>query len=169
MNQAASKRLPWLDRWTQPSLEQLLQPLSDQQRSIAERLIEGMEKFEGVHWHFAWHGRAWKWTLQFDLYDAEGGFIGPIAYIVPNPETFEFCMPLKEQTIEQVNLKRLQRFVRDGLRAAKCAVTLHWAVFHPTAGTETEQLLDLVKRVHKVLYHQQYQQAQEAQAESEAE
>jgi len=155
MNQAASTRLPWQDRWTRPSLEALLQPLSEQQRKVCERLIEGIEQFEGMHWHFAWHGRAWKWTLQFDLYDQAGGLIGPIAYLVPNPDFVELCMPLKESTIEQVNFKRLQKFVRDGLRAAKCAVTLHWAIFNPTAMSEADQLLDLVKRVHKVLTAEQ--------------
>jgi hypothetical protein len=151
MNQTAAKRLPWEDRWAQPTLEQLTQPLNEQQRKVCQRLLDGLDQFEGLHWHFAWHGRAWKWTLQFDLYDSEGQFIGPLVYIVPNPDLFEFCMPMKEATIEQVNLKRLQKFVRDGLRAAKCAVSLHWAIFHPTAATETDQLLDLVKRVHKVL------------------
>lgn len=151
MNQAATSRLHWEDRWNQPTLEQLTGALKDHNRKIVERLVEGVEAYEGVHRHFAWHGRAWKWTIQFDLYDAEGKLIGPVAYIVPNPETPEFCMPLKEQTIQQVNLKRLNKFVRDGVRAAKCAVELHWAIFNPTAVTEADQLLDLFKRVYKVL------------------
>jgi hypothetical protein len=151
MNQAASQRLPWQDRWQQPTYEQLAASLSDQQRKVFDRLAEGIEQFDGVHWDFAWHGRAWKWTLQFDLYDDQQNLIGPLVYLVPNPDQLEFCMPLKEDTIHQVNLKRLQKFVRDGLRAAKCAVEMHWAFFHPTAVTEADQLLDLVKRVRKVL------------------
>jgi hypothetical protein len=162
MNQTASPRLPWQDRWHEPSYEQLVSPLSEQQRKVFDRLVEGIAEFEGVDWYFAWHGRAWKWTLQFDLYDDQQQLIGPLVYLVPNPDQLEFCMPLKEATIQQVNLKRLHKFVRDGLRAAKCAVELHWAFFHPTAGTEADQLLDLVKRVRKVLRGEQSQQSSQA-------
>jgi len=158
MNQVASQRLPWHDRWQQPSLQQLTSALGEQQQKVFDQLVKGVERFDGIHWHFVWHGRSWKWTLQFDLYDANGEFIGPILYLVPNPAQIEFCMPLRETTIEQVNIKRLQKFVRDGLRAAKCAVEYHWAFFHPTAGTEAEQLVDLVKRVRKVLRGEQTSQ-----------
>jgi hypothetical protein len=152
MNQTQSTpRLPWQDRWQQPSLEQLTEPLSEQQQRIIHRLIEGIDSFEGIERHFAWHGRSWKWTIQCDLYDAQGEPIGPLVYLVPNPDALEFCMPLKEDTIHQINLKPCNRFVRDGVRAAKCAVTMHWAIFHPTAVTEADHLLDLVNRVHKVL------------------
>ena len=151
MSQPASSRHPWEDRWHEPTLDQLNEPLKEGQRRVVQRLIEGVEAFDGVDWHFAWHGRAWKWTIQFDLYDASGQLIGPIAYLVPNPDLVELCLPLKEETIHQVNLKRLHKFVRDGVRAAKCAVELHWAVFNPTAVSEADQLVDLVKRVRKVL------------------
>jgi len=151
MSQAATPRHPWEDRWHEPTLEQLTEPLKEHQQRVVQRLIEGIEAFDGIERRFAWHGRAWKWTLQFDLVDAEGNPLGTIAYLVPNPNLVELCLPLKEQTIQQVNLKRLNKFVRDGIRAAKCAVELHWAVFNPTAVTEADQLVDLVKRVRKVL------------------
>lgn len=151
---------PWEDRWVQPELEQLLAPLDEQRRKVVDILIEQIGAFPGVHQKLIWHGTAWRWTLQFSLYAEDGKLIDTFAYLVPNPQTPVICIPLKPETVEKLPLKRLNRYIRDGIRVAKRAVDIYWAVWTPTAVTETEHLMDLIKRRHKLMMARQAEAAE---------
>ena len=142
---------PWEDRWVQPEVAQLLDPLDEQRRKIVDILIEKINEYPGVHQSLIWHGTAWRWTLEFSLYDEDGKLIETLAYLVPNPESPVLCMPMKAQMMNKLPIKRLNRYIRDGIRVAKRAVDIYWAVWTPTAVTETEHLMDLIKRRHKIL------------------
>jgi len=142
---------PWEDRWAQPELEQLLAPLDEQRRKVVDILIEMIGDYEGVHLSVIWHGTAWKWTLQFSLYGPDGNLIDTLAYLVPKPEAPVLCVPLRPSTVEKLPLKRLNRYIRDGIRVAKRAVDIYWAVWTPTAVTETDHLRDLIKRRYKLM------------------
>jgi len=145
---------PWEDRWAMPELDQLLKPIEEQRRKVVDILIKQIGEYPGVHQTLIWHGTAWKWTLQFSLYGEDGELIDTLAYLVPNPESPVLCVPLKPQTVEKLPLKRLNRYIRDGIRVAKRAVEIYWAVWNPTAVTETEHLMDLIKRRHKIMLAQ---------------
>jgi hypothetical protein len=148
----APKRLPWDDRWNQPQLEELLTVYEDpMKRKVIDTLLARFSAFDGMQQSLHWHGTAWKWTLQFTLHDPDGKPMELMAYFVPNPVSPRMCIPLREEVISQLPIKRLNRYIRDGIRSSKCAVELHWAVWVPTAQTEVEYLTDLFKRKHKML------------------
>lgn len=142
---------PWEDRWVQPELEQLLTPMDEQRRKVVDILIAQIGAYPGVHQTLIWHGTAWRWTLQFSLYAEDGKLIDTLAYLVPNPESPVLCVPMKLDAVNKLPLKRLNRYIRDGIRVAKRAVDIYWATWTPTAVTETEHLMDLIKRRHKTL------------------
>jgi len=144
-------KTPWEDRWAKPELEQLLAPLDEQRRKVVDILIELIKSFDGVALSVIWHGTAWKWTLQFSLYDTDGNLIDTLAYLVPKPEVPVLCVPLRAKTVEKLPLKRLNRYVRDSIRVSKRAVDIYWAVWTPSAVTETDHLRDLIKRCHKIM------------------
>ena len=85
------------------------------------------------------------------LHDDNGREMDVMAYFVPNPQTPIFCIPMRQELIAQLPLKRLNRYIREGIRSSKCAVELHWAMWVPTASTEADHLTDLFKRKHKIL------------------
>jgi hypothetical protein len=145
---------PWEDRWAKPELEQLLAPLDEQRRKVVDILIDQIKSFDGVELSVIWHGTAWKWTLQFSLYGPDGNLIDTLAYLVPKPEVPVLCVPLRAKTVEKLPLRRLNRYVRDSIRVAKRAVDIYWAVWTPSAVTETEHLRDLFKRIHKIMMAQ---------------
>jgi hypothetical protein len=152
MNRSAIKtRLPWEDRWTTPSLRQLVHDCEEQRRKVVETLIEQLSGFEGVSQTLLWYGAAWKWTLQFDLQTSSSKQPIILAYLVPKPEAPLLCIPLSKEIIEQLPIRRLNKTVRDGIRSAKCAVEIHWAIWTPSAMTEVEAMVDLIKRKHKLL------------------
>lgn len=147
---AAAKRLPWQDRWTEPTLAQLLHPIEETRRKAVDNLIAAFEGFEGVERSIIWYGTSWKWTIEFTL--ALGGDEGEVmAYIVPSPMAPVICIPLEDAVISKLPIRRLNRYIRDGIRGSKCAVETHWALWTPSNGVEVEHLVDLFKRKHKLL------------------
>ena len=148
---AIKSRLAWEDRWTQPTLEQLLKPLREQTRDIFQAMMsEQIETIDGVEQHLIWYGAAWRWTIEYRV-PLGGQDSTNLLYLVPNPETPVVSVPLPDSVVQQLPVKRLNKYVRDGIRSAKCAVELHWAVWSPNARTEVEHLGDLIRRKHKLI------------------
>ncbi|MFA9476777.1 hypothetical protein ACERK3_00585 [Phycisphaerales bacterium AB-hyl4] len=147
---AIKPRIAWEDRWTQPTLEQLIEPLREQTREIFQAMMEQIEQIEGTEQHLIWYGPAWRWTIEYRI-PTHTGEPANLIYLVPNPETPVVSIPLPETIVAKLPVKRLNKYIRDGIRSAKCAVELHWAVWSPNAKTEVEHLGDLLRRKHKLL------------------
>lgn len=144
-------RPAWENRWNTPTFEELLIVQKEQHQNLLNKLLESIEAFEGISSSIVWYGSAWKWTIEYAFTDDDADTTEPLAYFVPDPEAPILCIPLREEMIDQLPLKRLNRYIREGVRGAKCAVQIHWAKWTPTAMTEVEYLLDLIKRKHKMV------------------
>ncbi|MEE9404616.1 MAG: DUF3788 family protein [Algisphaera sp.] len=141
----------WEDRWNQPTFETLMAVQKEQHFNLLNNLLERTHAYEGVERSLVWYGDAWKWTIQYSFDPTTTGTTEPLAYFVPDPEKATFCIPLREEMIAALPTKRLNRYIRDGIRSAKCAVEIHWVKWTPTAMTEVEHLMDLIKRKHKMI------------------
>ncbi|MEM6332628.1 MAG: hypothetical protein AAF823_04735 [Planctomycetota bacterium] len=142
----------WEDRWNVPELDTLLKSLGAEKKAAFRKMIDDFAAFPGVSQKLVWHGISWKWTLQFDLTHPESqAELGPIAYLVFEPETPVVCVPLSNEMVAAFPVRRLNRFVREAIRGAKCAIDIHWCLFTPSASFEFEHLNDLFKRKHKFL------------------
>ena len=162
MNKAAlTKRPAWEDRWTEPTAEQLLEMLKEPVRKAVQWLIEETHQLSGVEQRVRWFGTAWKWTIELTFTDAEGNDLGVLAYIVPSPETPVISIPLQRDVVDELPMRRLNKYIREGIRSAKCAVELHWAVWTPTSRSDAEHLYDLVKRKHRMRRGETSQQQQQ--------
>ena len=151
LTQTIIARRPWEDRWQQPDPELLLNVFDTHPRKVLTTLMENMEAFEGISKVLQWHGESWKWCWQFNLRKNGSSDDILVGYLVPNPQSPLICITLDDQMVSRLPMRRLNRYIRDGIRHAKCAVKVHWATWTPPAMTEAEQLLDLVKRKHKLL------------------
>ena len=147
---AAKTRLPWEDRWIEPELSQLVKPIEDQQRRAFSTLISNIDDMERVDRTLTWYGPAWKWTIEYQLLNTSGESMQVLAYLVPSNSGPLVCVPLTGKVIEQLPMRRLNKFIRNGIRSAKCAVKIHWAVWNLSASTEVTHLMDLMKRKHKI-------------------
>lgn len=145
-----TQRNPWEDRWSQPALPDLLAPLKAHHKKHLERLIEAIDAFEGARRSIIWYGPSWKWTLQYTL-DELPESDRVLCYLVPNTAGLTVSVPLSDGVILGLPKKRISKFVRDGIRSAKRAVSIHWAVWTPSTDGETAHLLDLIRRKHQHL------------------
>ncbi|QQE12498.1 hypothetical protein JD969_03230 [Planctomycetota bacterium] len=144
----------WEDRWTKPTFDMLMSVYDPAGRKrILEQLFANFDEFDNIRREIVWHGSAWKWTEQFILVDSKGKDIDILVFFVPNPETPQICVPLRKDFIDSLPMKRLNKFVREGIRSAvaKCAVEVAWASWSPNASTEVEHLTDLFKRKYKFM------------------
>ncbi len=146
-----TRRLPWEDRWAEPTLDQLMEPIVPQPRKALKTLMEQVEELGQVERSVTWYGPAWKWTLEYLLQDEQGADLNVLCYLVPSTASPVICVPLTEDVVERLPMRRLNRFIRNGIRSAKCAVSIHWAVWNLTAVAEAGHLMDLIKRKHKIL------------------
>ena len=151
----------WTNRWAPPTDEQLLSNLTGNTENHVRNLIQRVEDAApGVERRVVWHGTSWRWTIQFtspstlgfnDASDQEDEPGRDLLYtIVPNPLEVLVVIPLRPEHLEHLPIRRLNRYIRDGIRNAKWAVDLRWVKWIPTANTEVEHLLDLLKRKAKI-------------------
>lgn len=145
-----TRKAAWLDRWNQPTPEQLIEALKPHQQRNFGKLIAAMEQMEGVNQELIWYGASWKWTLHFFLGDDAEDESQTLCYIVPNTEQSPLLsMPYDLDFVSQLPSRRLSKFIRDGIRGSKCAVSYHWATWTPGLDNEVMMLVDLLKRKHK--------------------
>jgi len=155
------KRAAWEDRWSEPTAETLLASLKDPVQNAMQWLLEQTHQLAGIEQQVRWYGTAWKWTIELTFTDAEGEDLGVLAYIVPNPELPVVSIPLTQAVVDELPMRRLNKYIREGIRSAKCAVELHWANWTPTSKSDAEHLHDLLKRKHRMRRGETSQQQQQ--------
>jgi len=146
-----SRRVPWLDRWNEPTAEQLIEALKPHQQKNFNRIISALDEYGQLERGLIWYGASWKWTLHYKVAGSEGDEASTMCYIVPALETPLVSMPFSVNFVETLPIRRLSKFIRDGIRGAKCAVNFHWASWTPGLDNEVGMLLDLFKRKYKFL------------------
>ena len=146
---ATAARLPWEDRWTQPTAEQLLKAVNSESRSVLAKIMRALNGYDGVTQQVVWYGPGWNWTIQYQIQVAVDAPTNILCYLVPKRERPVVCVPLRARDINRLPVKRLNRIIREGIRNAKCAVTVSWATFTPSNESDAEHLVDLIKRKHK--------------------
>ena len=146
---ATAPRLPWEDRWTQPTVDQLLATVDPEPRRVLKTILRELDRHDGVTREVVWYGPGWNWTIQYQFGSATDMATDILCYLVPKQDEPVVCVPLCDQEIQRLPVKRLNRVIRDGIRHAKCAVTVSWATFTPGNEVDAEHLIDLIRRKHK--------------------
>jgi hypothetical protein len=146
-----SPNTAWQDRWTHPTVKQVLAALPALRRRSAERFVDQVSQLPGVTQNLIWYGPSWRWTLQFMLATEKDPQGEPLCYLVPGDDRPIAHVPLGEDFVSALPLRRLSKFVRDGVKAAKRAVETSWANWPLDSETDCKLVLDLVTRKHKFI------------------
>jgi len=145
----------WENRWSEPTADQLMDNVIADRRSYITELrkyLHELERFEEV---VQWCGAGWHWSMIYRVPGGEDTANDTFAYIVPRPEEPLFCIPLTDDVMDKLPIRRLNRTVRENLRSAKKGISLHWATWTPNMNTEVEHLKDLLKRKNKLMLEAQ--------------
>ena len=146
---AVLSRPVWQDQWATPTVAELFDPFKETDFEHISETMATIGDLERVDSGLIWYGTGWNWTMQYTLLDEKGSELEVLCYVVPNPVGPVISVPLKDGLIAQLPVRRLSKYVREGIRSAKRAVRLHWATWHPNNKHDMNQLFDLVRYKHK--------------------
>lgn len=150
MSRTVTTRLPWENRWVQPSVEQLLKPLTAQRSRLLELIMAEVAEYKAVRQQIVWYGPGWNWTIQYPFVNGKEHETDILCYLVPKVENPVVCVPLSDVEISRIPVRRLNKLIREGIRVSRCAVSIHWATWTPTNQSEVGHLIDLLKRKQKL-------------------
>ena len=141
-------RVPWEDQFRTPSLEDLRGHYTRQLSNLLESARSRLLAFAGVSEEVAWQGVPWRWTL---IYRCPDDPTRAWAYLVPHPAGPKISLPLTAEMVERLPMRRMKKFVRDGVLGARRVDSVYWATWDISSREQLEEVLDLAKRKHQYI------------------
>ena len=136
---ALKPRQAWMDRFRTPTVDELLAGFNKQLGGVANHARARMLAVEGVKEEVSWQG-VWHWTLVYRIPgDGERGW----AYLVMDPAKPRLAVPVPDELISELPLKKLSKYVRDGLAHAPSVDGVRWAHWEVQGKTQVDDILSL--------------------------
>ena len=143
---AHNKPAPWTDRFRSPDAETLLAELQPEHvgwfTSIREELMSAAACSESLEWA----GLPWRWSFHLRSDEVKAAEPHPFAVLVPNPEGPSVAMPLPLTMVAALPMRRLSRYIRDGLAEAKAVGETLFAEWKLGAASHVDDIADLARR-----------------------
>ncbi len=142
-------RMPWENRFEQPTIEALRSPYNKQLGGYHDTARDFLLKFDNIEETIDWHGLPWRWSSRFDIIGVsnERGWV----YLVPDPEGPRLSIPLTEEMVEKLPKTRLKKHVREGIDHAKRIGDVRWTDWEITGKAQLDDLLKIAKRTYAYL------------------
>ena len=137
--QTAKGRLAWEDRFTIPASAALIAGLPPHLSVIAEHARAKLATVESVREEVAWQG-VWRWTFTF-VASIDG--VRPWAYLVPDPTKLRLSIPVPASMMTDMPVKKLPKFVRDGLLHAPLVGQIKWPMWELQGKGQVDDILEL--------------------------
>ncbi len=146
MTVTAAESLPWHDQYNEPTFDELRGHYQNPQvLALFDAARARFLAFDGITEHISWQGMPWRWTL---LYIKEGDPTTALAYLVPNPERPIVAVPLIADMLRSMPAHRFKKHLKEVLGLANLVDGTYWPAFELAAKSQTEDVLDLVRRKH---------------------
>jgi hypothetical protein len=144
---------PWANKFRRPSADELLAQYGSKQLAqlVAAARAE-LAGLAGVTETLSWNGVPWRWSFEYRPEHPSplaGG--QPLAYLVPDPQRPQIAVPLTVEMIDQLPVRRLKRFVREGIVHGRIVAQVYWPSWEFALRSQLDEIMDLVVRKHKLL------------------
>jgi hypothetical protein len=142
MSATSSKaRVAWLDRFRAPAAEDLLAPFNKQTSALLEHARRKLLAVDGIREELCWHG-IWNWSFVFRLLgDGERAW----AYLIPDPARPRIAIPIDDEIIPDLPVRKLSKFIRDGLTHAPVVDGVRWSCWDIQNRTQVEDIVSLAQ------------------------
>ncbi|HYE61507.1 MAG TPA: hypothetical protein VD997_05895 [Phycisphaerales bacterium] len=141
MSAPSKTRLAWLDRYKAPTPDDLLAPFNKQSAALIEHTRQKLRACEGVKEDIAWHG-VWNWAFVYRMSgDAERAW----AYLIPDPAKPRVVLPVLDDALPELPIRKLTKFIRDGLTHAPMVDGLRWASWDLLNKTQADDIVSLAQ------------------------
>jgi hypothetical protein len=143
-----AERLPWADRFSKPAVDQLLSHYDAPNAQLFETARESLSESEGVQERVAWQGLPWRWTLVFEHpSDPTRAFV----YLVPDPQSLKISVPLTQEMVQGLPLRRMKKHIRDGIETGNQVNSVIWACWEVQTENQLEEILEIICRKHSFI------------------
>ena len=146
MNRRATKlRTSWEDRFRAPSVSELSAALNRPQEHLVEVAREGLLSLDGVQETIEWRGIPWRWTMAYAV-DSRA-----LAYLVPQPGKPRMAIPLPDEVLAAMDLRKSSKPVRDAIVFAPRVAEVIWPVWDLLNRAQIDELVLVARRKHELL------------------
>lgn len=150
-------KAPWADKFRQPSVQQLRASMNKDSAAIFDALRDRLSSVGELVETVAWQGVPWRWSIVYSaklVGPARGGGAGagarPWAYLIPDPDSLQLCVTLTADQIQAMDVRRLKKWVRDGIVFARAVGGSCWPTYAITAKAQAEDVFELIERKARV-------------------
>lgn len=134
-------RTPWEDRFVVPVASTLISGLPAHLASVAEFARAKFSGIDALQEEIGWQG-VWKWTFVYaTAVEPRKGW----AYLVPDPAKLRISLPIQAELMQDLPLKKLSKFVRDGLLHSPLVGRTKWPMWEIQGKGQVEDILELAK------------------------
>lgn len=144
-----NSRCPWTDKFNRPTVDELRASFAKPMQRVLEDAREALAP-DGVAETLSWQGVPWRWSLVY-RYGSGPDADRPLAYLIPDPERLQVCVPLTKEQIDALPMKRLRKSIRDGVTHARSVAGVWWATWDVPGRGALDEVVDLVERKHKLI------------------
>lgn len=144
-------KTPWTDKFRVPSIDELRHAIAKPNQRLFSSIRSDIGELADVSERLTWQGVPWRWTLAFSC-GGESVDVGrALAYVIPDPSRLQICVPVTQEQLEHLPLKRMKKGVRDGVVFARSVAGVWWPTWDvPTEGA-FEEVMELLGRKHKLV------------------
>lgn len=135
----------WEERFETPRVEALLAGFSKSQAGLIEQARAAILGLENAAESISWLGIPWRWTL---AYTVDGSSERPIAYLVPQPGRPVLALPMAEDVVAALPMRRLPKYIRDVIAFSPKVAGVHWMQWDITGRSQLVELMGLVRQQH---------------------
>ena len=132
----------WTNRFTSPTVEDLIADIDIEHRELFDHARTCLGKLDGIVERLSWQGIPWRWTL---VYAAESDPDTLLTYLVPEPGRPQISVPLRTEIINQIKPRKISRIVRDGILQASHVDQVYWPSWDLASKTGIGEIIQLVK------------------------
>lgn len=142
----------WNDKFHKPTVAQLREGYAKPLIPILDAAREYLLALDGVSESVAWHGVPWRWTLVYRCTGEDRAAVTrAFAYLVPDPNRLQVCVPLAREVIAELPVKRFKKSIRDGIVHARSVAGVSWPSWDAPTKAALDDVIDLLQRKHRLI------------------
>lgn len=145
MSYTAQARSAWENRFRCPGHDELVEHYPKLVAALFTHARQRLIALDGPGEVLAWHGVPWRWSYAYRL-SGEDSSAPAFAYLVPMTPQPVISLPIRTSQAGELPLKKLSKFVRDGVLFASDVGGLLWAQWELTSKTQADEIVDLAAR-----------------------
>lgn len=133
----------WSNRFAMPTIGELRTGLNAEVGPVFDHARQSLAQLPGVVETLKWMGVPWSWSLVY----GPAGEPDAWAFLVPEPGRLQIAMTLPSDRLGDIPLKRLSRFLRDGLMQTQVVGRACWPTWIVGSLAQVDEVAKLIQGI----------------------